>query len=70
MPRHLIGDRLLSFFSCLKAKGSFQKPNGRDQRVRPVMLVVVEALIGRAPLHRVLGASLATFLEFLELIPK
>lgn len=30
--------------------------NGRDQRARPEMLMVSEALVGRAPLHRVLGA--------------
>jgi hypothetical protein len=29
---------------------------GRDQRGRPETMVVVEASVGRPPLHRVLGA--------------
>jgi hypothetical protein len=31
-----------------------ERPNVKDQRARPVMLRVVEASVGRAPLHRML----------------
>jgi hypothetical protein len=46
--RHIHAD--LSLSRCMK-------PNGRDQRARPEMLVIVEVSVGRAPLDQMLGRA-------------